>query len=75
MYPDYVQISPTTRLVLRIAQHDNRPFVDIRVDFLDEITNTYKPTKKGVHIALKHFQEFYTNTLTPFISALQAKET
>jgi len=63
-------ISPTTRIALREAVHNDLPFVDLRVDFLDESTGQFIPTKKGIHLRRDKFLELFQRVLVPYVQAL-----
>jgi len=59
-------ISPTTRVTLREAVHeDGSLFLDARIDFLTD-SDEWKPTAKGFHIRLAHFLSFLNEVCLPY---------
>ena len=67
-----INISQTTAIIVKETQHDDQPFVDLRLYFADD-NGDFRPTKKGLHLSRIKFLELLNDVLIPYVHQLIQK--
>lgn len=49
-----IETSSTNKIIIHITEFQSKNKIDIRIWFLNEPTNEWLPTKKGITLELKH---------------------